>query len=75
MLSSGANLKWTQEGKTFNFLCDSDAPLTLCKEALFQFQAYVARIEEQVKAQQEEKAKADAESKVEAIPETTQAQG
>ena len=75
MLSSGANLKWTQEGKTFNFLCDSDAPLTLCKEALFQFQAYVARIEEQVKAQAEAQAKAASENKVEAIPETTQSTG
>ncbi len=58
MLTSGANLKWTQKDTQDNawnvhLICDGNVPFQICKEALFQFQAHVSRVEEQAKAQHE----------------------
>lgn len=57
MLSSGANLKWSQDGKEIHFICDSDTSIAIAKEALFQFQTHMGRIEEAAKIQAAEATK------------------
>ena len=39
--------------KSYQFLCDNDAPLEHIKESLFQFQKYIGCVEDQIKSQQE----------------------
>jgi hypothetical protein len=69
MLSSGVNLKWTQEGKSIHLICDNDAGLPFAKEALFQFQMYLGRIEEQARAQAQAKAEEEAAKLADKTPE------
>jgi hypothetical protein len=64
MLKNISKLEVLVEGKIYNFLCDMDSNLNHVKEALFQFQNYVGKIEEQIKAAQEAQAKLDAEKAV-----------
>ncbi len=52
MLKNISQLECTVDGKVGRFLLDCDTPLHLVKEMLFQFQAYVAKVEEAVKEQQ-----------------------
>lgn len=59
MLSNIVQLTQVIDGKTFNFTCANDAPITSVKEALFQMQKYVGQIEDAVVAQK----KADEEAK------------
>lgn len=53
MLSTLAKLELQFEGRTYQFLCNQDAPTGHVKEALFQFQKYVGMVEDQAKAAQE----------------------
>ena len=69
MLKNIVKIEFVINDKIYHFVCDNDAPLEHVKEALFQCQAYVAKIEEQIKAQTEELArKKEEENKVEEIP-------
>lgn len=78
MLKNLAQLEHVVENKVCRFICDNDTPIHFVKEALFQFQAYIAKVEENIKAQQDQaKAQADAQAQaqeepkaVEAIPES-----
>lgn len=51
MLKNISKLECQIENKTYQFICDMDAPLTHVKEALFQFLKYVGQIEDAVNAQ------------------------
>jgi hypothetical protein len=64
MLKNISQLECKVNDKIYHFTCDMDAPLHEVKEAIFQFQLYVGRIEEAVKAKQTEE-----QSKVENIEE------
>ena len=74
MLSSGANLIWTQDNKRCHFICDNETSLDIAQEALNQFQAYIVQLKAQAKAKAEEQAKESADNKVEAIKEVSDVQ-
>ena len=58
-----ARLEAIVEGKVGHFMLDHDTNIAAAKEMLFQFGAYLAQIEANVKAQQEaQKAEADAKA-------------
>lgn len=46
MLKNLNQLELEIDGQMFHFNCDMDAPIHLIKEALFQFQTYVGKIQE-----------------------------
>ena len=50
MLSTISRLEQVINGKLYHLLCACDSPLADLKEALFQFQNFVGKIEEQAKA-------------------------
>lgn len=52
MLKNMSKLELQIANKVYALLVDSDSPIEHVKECLFQFQAFVAKIEEQAKAQQ-----------------------
>lgn len=52
MLKNISKLELQIANKIYSLFLDSDSPLEHVKECLFQFQAFVAKIEEQAKAQQ-----------------------
>jgi len=51
MLKNLVKLEFVVAEKLYHFLCDNDSPLEHIKEALFQCQHYIAKVEENVKAQ------------------------
>lgn len=53
MLKNISRLEHKIGDRVFQLLADSDSPINEVKEALFQFQKYIGRIEDQVKEQQE----------------------
>lgn len=53
MLSNLSKLQVQIDNKVYQLLCDVDSPLPSVKEALFQFQKFVGKVEDDVKAQQE----------------------
>ncbi len=63
MLKNLSQLSCKVGEKDFHFSCDMDSSLDAVKEALFQFQKHVFRIEDQVKAQQEAKVKEESDKK------------
>lgn len=79
MLSQLSVLAHQVGERVYNFLCSPESPLPEIKEALFQFNKYVANLEDQAKqqaaaadaaakAEAEAKAKESEPSKVEEIP-------
>ena len=64
MLKNISKLEIAINEKSYQLLCDMDSPLQDVKEAVFQFQKYIGKIEDQVKEQQD-KLKAQEESKKE----------
>ena len=54
MLKTIAQLEMNIEGRIIHLMCDNDCPLSHIKEALFQFQKYIGKIEDTAKAQQEQ---------------------
>jgi len=53
MLKNISRLESIVNGKTGHLYLDSDTPLVIVKEMLFQFQKYIGQIEDNAKAQQE----------------------
>ncbi len=70
MLKNISKLEVVIEGKVHSFLTDSDAQLSHCKEALFQFLKFIGQIEDQAKAQQEQQKALESVVKVEDAPES-----
>lgn len=54
MLTTISKMECIIDGKRYMFYCDTDSPITSCKEALFQFQKFVGQIEDNAKKAQEE---------------------
>lgn len=52
MLKDLSQIECNVDGKICHFTCERDTPLSSVKEALFQFQAYIAKIEENIRLQQ-----------------------
>lgn len=52
MLKNLSQLECKVGEKIFHLTCDPDSPLEHLKEALFQFQKFVGRLEDQIKASQ-----------------------
>lgn len=73
MLKNQVRLECIVNDKTGYFYLDSDTPIPVAKEMIFQFQKYLGQVEDQIKAQQDQAAKEAAEkepeSKVELIAE------
>ena len=67
MLRNIAKFEEVINGRSYNFLCELDAPLPDCKEYLFHCIKHIGLIEDQIKANQE-KLKAEAEASAQAIP-------
>ena len=63
MLSNLVQLAHQIENKVCRFICDNDTPISVIKEALFQFQKYVGAIEDAAKAQQAQKEAESASNK------------
>jgi hypothetical protein len=49
MLKNITKIEFTINEKTYQFLADSDSPLSDCKEAVFQMMTYLGKIEENAK--------------------------
>ncbi len=67
MLKNCTRLECVVNDKTAHFYCDTDTPLEVAKEMIFQFQRYVGNIEDQVKAAQEAQKAKEQESSVETV--------
>jgi len=53
MLKNISKLECKVNERTFQFLCDSDSPLSEVKEALFQFMKFSGDVEDRVRSEQE----------------------
>lgn len=49
MLKNITKIEFTINAKVYQFLADSDSPLSDCKEAVFQMMTYLGRVEEGIK--------------------------
>jgi hypothetical protein len=65
MLKNISKLEFTINNKAYQFICDSDSPLTDVKEFLFQCLKHIGQIEDEVRKQQDKKA--EDESKIEEL--------
>lgn len=54
MISTISKLEHIINGKLYHLFCDCDSPLVDLKEALFQFQKFVGKVEDSAKAQAQE---------------------
>ena len=52
MLKNISRLECSVNDKIYHLTCDHDSPLEHVKEALFQFQKYVGKVEDEIKATQ-----------------------
>lgn len=72
MLKNLCQLEYEKENNECRLLCNNDAPTPFLKEALFQFQKYIGKIEDAAAAQQKEQLKSeetDVESPESLVPE------
>ena len=62
MLQNKVHLEQKISERQITLICDTDCPLDILKEGLFQYQKYIGQLQDNVRAQQE-KAKAEAIAK------------
>lgn len=55
MIKNISQLTQTINGRSYQFTCDMDSPLTDVKEAFFQFQKVIGQIEDNTRKLEEEK--------------------
>ncbi len=68
MIKNISRLESIIENKVGHFLLDSDTPIHIAKEMLFQFLKYIGQIEDAARAQQDQSETVDKPVQVEELP-------